>query len=343
MASIATDLTDLLGIDYPIVSAAMGPGGQQQLVTAVSEAGGLGVISGPDASDPREARTALKQFFDYVTSNTDEKFGVNVTVGTNPNRDDIFERQEAIIEEILVSKVSDERVNEQLKLLETSAGSPGPFLEKIHDVKEDTDLVHFQKCANVHHAKKAVEEYEVDGITASGYEMAGHTHKPEDAAHTFVLLPAIAEAVDVPVIASGGVRNGHSLLGALCLGADGVYMGSRMIATEEADFDDAYKEYIIEAEPGDDMTIEGAFGPMRVLESPGVEQLRQAKKERDPAEVEMMKGRKIAKAMQGNIEQGLVVAGQVSGYIDDKPPVQKLFDDMVATAAETHDSMRFSE
>jgi enoyl-[acyl-carrier protein] reductase II len=342
MVRVNTDLTEMLGIEYPIVSAAMGPGGQQQLVTAVSEAGGLGILSSPDEASPREARGALKEFFDYVTTNTDAKFGVNVTVGTaEADVGGVQEVQEALIEEILVSKLSDNRVNEQLALLETSAGSPEPFIDDINDVKEDTDLLHFQKCASARHARKA-EAMGVDGITASGYEMAGHTHKEEDAAHTFVLLPSVVEAVDIPVIASGGVRNGHGLLGALSLGAEGVYMGTRLIATQEADFDSAYKDHIVESKPGADTTIEGVYGPLRVVESPGIEKLKDEKEGMDPFEVAVRKNEMIVNAMQGNVEDGLTVAGQVSGYIDDKPSVEELFEDMVSTAKKRHEELDIS-
>lgn len=341
MASIRTALTDLLDIEYPIVQAAMGPGGQPALAAAVSDAGGFGMLSSPGASSPRETRDAVNAFFDHVTSTTDKKFGINVLVGTSEVTGERGQTAEAMIEEILVSKLTDDRVNEQLKVIETSAGSPEPYLEKINEVKDETDLLHFQKVANLRHAKKA-ESFGVDGITASGFEMGGHTHRQEDAAHTFVLIPAVVEAVDVPVVASGGVRTGRSLLGALALGADGVYMGSRFIATKEADMHDNYKEHVLQSEPGDDLTMDGTFGPLRVLESPGVEQIEAAKEELHPLEVEGLKGRKMINAMQGSIDDGLVVAGQVAGYIDDKPSVEELIDALVSEAVAAYEDLDIS-
>lgn len=336
MATVRTELCDLLGIDYPIVQAGMGPSGTLELAAAVTDAGGLGIMSaGAETAGERQARKNFEEFFDYMVSNTDGNFGVNVPVGSSQMTDNVRETLDAYIEQALVSKLTDDRVADQMVLLETSAGNPERWIDDIEEVKEDTGLLHFHKVASVEHAKKA-EELGVDGITASGYEMAGHTHRAEDATHTFVLVPAVAEAVDVPVLASGGVRDGRGLLAALALGASGVYMGSRFIATQEADFHDEFKEYVIDAEPGADTIMDGQYGPLRALESPGIEQIEAAKSEMDESSLKELKAEKFINAQQGNIDDGIVIASQVAGYIDDEPTVEELIEGIVEEAASIH-------
>jgi NAD(P)H-dependent flavin oxidoreductase YrpB (nitropropane dioxygenase family) len=340
MSTIQTDLCELLGIEYPIIQAAMGPSGTVELAASVSNAGGLGMVSiGSETAGEREARESFSNAFDFLTKNTDGNFGVNIPAGSSKMPNNVEETLDAYLEETLVSKVTDDKVADQLKVLETSAGNPERWIDKINEVKEETDLLHFHKAASVKHAKKA-EELGVDGITASGYEMGGHTHNEDDAAHTFVLLPAVTETVDVPVVASGGVRDGRGLLAALSLGAQGVYMGTRFIATQEADFNDEYKEYLIESGPGSDTIMDGVFGPARVLESPGIEQLNEVKDEMDIESFTDLKDKKLIIAQQGNIDEGIVIGGQVAGYIDDKPTVEELMNRIMDEAVTAYEQIQ---
>lgn len=337
--TIQTDLCNLFGIEYPIVQAAMGPTGTVELATAVSEAGGLGMVSvGSGAVGEREARESFRHSFEYVTQNTDKPFGINVPAGSSKMSENVKSTMDAYLEEVLVSKITKDRVGDQLVLLETSAGDPERWMDKIEDVKEDQDLLHFHKCGSVKHAKRAAE-LGVDGITASGFEMGGHTHTLGEAAHTFVLVPAVAEAVDIPVIASGGVRDGRGLLAALALGADGVYMGSRLMLTQEADFHENYKEYAKKAGPGSDTLVDGIFGPLRVLESDSISELEELKDEMGHEEFADLKDQKMIQAQQGDVEEGLVLAGQVTGYIDDIPSVEELLESIVEEAVTTSDEI----
>lgn len=339
MPNIETELCELLGIDYPIVQGALGPSGTIELAAAVSNAGGLGMISiGSETAGHRAARKTYTEAFDAVTSRTDRHFGVNVPVGSSAMPDNVIETMDGYLEETLVSKLTDDAVNDQLRVLETSAGNPERVIEKIQDVTEETDLLHFHKAASVEHAKKAAE-LGVDGITASGYEMGGHTHREEAAAHTFVLLPAVTEAVDVPVLASGGVRDGRGLLAALSMGAAGAYMGSRFIATEEADFHDDYKQHLLDSTPGSDEVREGVFGPLRAYESPGDLGLAAAREEMSVAEYTDFKDELMIRAQQGDIEDGIVIGGQVAGYIDDLPSVEELVETIVDETVEAHENL----
>lgn len=317
----------------------MGPSGTVELATAVSEAGGLGMMSiGSETAGEREARQAFADSFEYITSHTDRNFGVNIPVSSARLTSNVEETMDAYLEEVLVSKLTDDEVADQLTLLETAAGNPDRWIDKITDVTEETDLVHFHKVGSVKHAKRA-EELGVDGLTVSGYEMGGHTHTADEAAHTFVLLPAVTEAVDVPVVASGGIRDGRGLLASLALGADAAYMGTRLMLTEEADFHDRYKEYVLDARPGEDTVMDGVFGPIRLLESPGIEKLGEEEDEMDAEEYADLKDRKMVMAQQGNVEDGLVISGQVGGYIDDKPSVDELIEGIIDEALEIYDSL----
>lgn len=339
MAMIQTELCELLGIEHPIVQAAMGPSGTIELASAVSDAGGLGMMSiASETAGERAARQAFNDSFDYITGHTNGYFGVNIPVGSKQMPSNVEETLDAYLEEVLVSKLTSQPVKDQLVLLETSAGNPERWIDKIQDVTEDTDLIHFHKVGSVKQAKKAAD-LGVDGITASGYEMGGHTHNAEEAAHTFVLLPAVTEAVDIPVIASGGVRDGRGLLAALTLGAEGVYMGSRFMLTEEADFHDRYKEYVRAAGPGSDTLMEGVFGPARVLDSPGIEVVEEAKEDMPYEEFTDFKDSKFIDAQQGNVEDGIVIAGQVAGYIDEIPSVTELIDQVLKEARESYDEI----
>lgn len=339
MTEFKTAITELFGIDYPIIQAAMGPVGTVELASAVSEAGGLGMISiGSEIVGEREARKTFQDSFDFIVNRTDRNFGVNIPAGSAQMPENIVETLDAYLEEVLVSKLSNKRVSNQLKVLETSAGSPERWMEKINDVTSETDLVHFHKVASVKHAKKA-ESLGVDGITASGYEMGGHTHRPEDATHTFVLLPAVTEAVDLPVIASGGIKDGRGLLAALALGTEGAYMGTRFMLTEEADFHDDFKEYVLNAGPGSDTLVQSVYGPGRVIESPGVEQVNEVKDELNQREFMELADQKAIIAQQGNVEEGIIPGGQVAGYIDDKPTVEDLIQRTMREAAEAYENL----
>lgn len=333
---LKTDLCETLEIEYPIIQAGMGRG-TVNLAAAVANAGGLGTIGISETqASPQEVRDTLENNLEQLLEQTDGSFAMNVPVGSPGHSPDWYiDAVDAFIDGVLVNKLTNNDVANQLKLLETSGGSPERWIDDINEVKEETDLLHFQKVASVRHAEKAVE-LGVDGVTASGYEMGGHTHQPESAMHTFVLLPAVTEAVDVPVFASGGVRDGRSLIGALALGADAGYMGTRFIATQECDWHEDYKKYIVESTENDDTVIQGLIGPLRGLDTPGLADLEEAREEMDREEFIKYEDQKMTEARAyGDVEDGVVVAGQQSGYIDDMPTVDQLIEDIIGEAEET--------
>ncbi|MFB6310711.1 MAG: NAD(P)H-dependent flavin oxidoreductase [Salinirussus sp.] len=340
MDRITTPLCETLGIDYPIVQAGMGRG-TVELAAAVCDAGGLGTIGLPETqSSPRQMRDTLESNIDELTSRTAGNFAVNCYV--MPPHKLPQERVDALtefIDGVLVNKLSNPAAADQLKVLETSGGNPEPWIDDINEVKDETDLLHFHKVGSVEHAKKA-ESLGVDAITASGFEMGGHTHHPDDAVHSMVLIPEVVDAVDVPVLASGGFRDGRGLLAALSLGAEAVYMGTRFLLTQECDFHENYKEYLLESQEGDDTLEDGFIAPVRALESPGIEKLKAASERMDEDEFRDYKDDTTTRARNyGETDEGLIIAGQVATYIDDLPTVAELIESINREAIETHQAI----
>ncbi|PXY16712.1 NAD(P)H-dependent flavin oxidoreductase [Prauserella flavalba] len=314
MSVLSNRLTELLGIEYPIIQEGMGPYQTDRIAAAVSAAGGLGTVSMPGMTkDPAAGAKLLREHIDRVASLTDRPFAVNVPVGRDStNR--VLPVSEAYIRAVVQARASDSALAKQLRVLTTSAGFPGEFRPLI----ADSGLVHMHKVGATAHARKA-EEAGVDVVIASGYEMGGHTHARP--VHTFVLVPNVTETVSVPVVLSGGARDGRTLAAALALGASGVAMGTRFIATEDnTDWHPAYAARIIAAGEGDDTVAPGVYGPARVLRNGAVDQLEQMIRtnELDTGEITKWKDEALIRAQStGDVDGGLMAAGQVSSGIAD--------------------------
>lgn len=332
MPPLATPFTRLLGIDHPIVQDGMGPFCTSKLAAAVSEAGGLGSVSMPGMTiEPREGRRVLREHIEETMSLTERPFAVNVPVGQDDSGT-ILPISEALITEVIEARAQDERIAAQLLMLTTSAGYPGGFAERIRE----SGLVHACKVGSTRQAERAVAAG-ADVIIASGYEMGGHTHRSP--VHTFVLAANVCEAVDVPVLVSGGVRDGRGLAAAMCFGAAGVAMGTRFIAAEEnTDWHPAYKQRIIDAREGEDHVFPGVYAPARGLRSPASEELIGIV-ERDEMgldELSRWKDERLKLAQRdGNLEQGLVAAGQVASGIREMIRVADFVPAMAEQAART--------
>lgn len=337
VTTIHTDLCDLLGIEHPIMQGGMGPYGTADLAPAVSNAGGMGTISnmGPDIG-PDEASDRWETIFDQVCEATDNNFAANLPLGAEGHTPQkVVETIDGYMETALRLKQENQRVADQFELMITSAGNPARW----HDEIADAGLLHFHKVGSVKHARKA-EEVGCDGVIASGFEMGGHTHLPEEAVHTFTLVPAVTDAVDIPVVVAGGVRDGKGLLAALSMGAVGVSMGTRFIATTDSGWHENYKRYIQSAGEKQDRVIGGLYSPaLRGLKSEGLEELADLQGgviksgADDFMDVEYEK--LDAATKQGDVDDGLVSAGQIACYIDDVPSVEELIDQMIADAV-TH-------
>lgn len=341
MTTIHTELCDLLDIEHPIMQGGMGPYGTEQLAPAVSNAGGLGTVSntGPDIG-PEKARENWERLFDSVSSSTDGTFAANLPLGAEghtPTK--VTETIDGYMETALRLKRENAEIADQFKLMITSAGNPARW----HDEIADAGLLHFHKVGSVKHAKKA-EEVGCDGVIAAGYEMGGHTHLPETAVHTFTLVPSVTGAVDIPVVAAGGVRDGKGLHAALSMGAQGVSMGTRFIATTDSSWHENYKTYIRDADEKQDKVIGGLYSPaLRGLDSEGLREIAEMQGGEfkrgadDYMDIEYEKLNAATK--EGDTDSGLVTAGQIACYIDDIPSVEEVIQRMVREATDRHDDI----
>jgi NAD(P)H-dependent flavin oxidoreductase YrpB (nitropropane dioxygenase family) len=329
MSILATRFTELVGIEHPIVQEGMGPFKTAKLAAAVSEAGGLGTVSMPGmTADPAEGARVLRDHIEETASLTRLPFAVNVPVG-RANGGEILPISEAYIRAVCDARKADAGLERQLRVLTTSAGFPGEFRPLI----ADSGLIHMHKVGSTRQALKA-EQLGVDVVIASGYEMGGHTHAVP--VHTFILLPNVTEAVSVPVLLSGGARDGRTLAAALCLGAAGVAMGTRFIASEDnRDWHPATARRIVEAAEGDDTIFPGVYSPARGLKSAGVERLMGMLRDgASPEELLAYKDAALIRAEEdGDLESGILPAGQVASGIRDIVSVAQFVPAMAAAAA----------
>jgi len=288
---IQTRFQEIIGTKYPIIQAGMGPYATTKLCIAVAKEGGLGLIStigmaGPDVNFiPEEDRkldfgvggspkNVLKQTIRYVYEKLQESpkavFGVNIPIAKEFT---MVSRQFMLA----VKEVFDEtpEVKDKLKVIVTSAGDPLPWAidakEKgskrafLEVKKELPSTIWCQVCPNVRGAKRA-ERSGVDVIIASGREGGAHCSWRDTS--SMVLLPEVVRTVNLPVVGAGGFADGASLAAALALGAMGVQMGTRFIATQEGDFEQMWKEQLVKATEFDTIVGRGIFGPMRFLINP---------------------------------------------------------------------------
>ena len=343
---IKTEICDLLGIKYPIIQAPMGPYETSDLASAVSNAGGLGIVSHPAPSEvglifELLAPARIQEFLENVkrtmlaaiqkvNKNTDKPFGLNIRVA--PEQPDAPYLLDMIIEE----REKDPQLAKKLKLIITSAGDPTlPYLKKI----KEAGMLHFHNVPTVYHAKKA-EKAGLDGLVVTGYEAGGHVaYEP---IHTIVLVPAVVEAVKIPVVAGGGICDGAGLVAALAFGAQGVYIGTRFIATKECEFNQKVKEAIIEAKekfPKVTATLvtQGYFGPLRHLKNEFSLKLQEmVAKKASPQELLEYEGKAtfLAKGPQGNVVNGAIWCGQVGIRINDIPSAKELIERIMKEAEE---------
>ena len=329
MSILATRFTELVGIEHPIVQEGMGPFKTAKLAAAASEAGGLGTVSMPGmTADPAEGARGLRDHIEETAALTRLPFAVNVPVG-RANGGEILPISEAYIRAVCDARKADAALERQLRVLPTSAGFPGEFRPLI----ADSGLIHMHKVGSTRQAVKA-EQLGVDVVIASGYEMGGHTHAVP--VHTFILLPNVTEAVSVPVLLSGGARDGRTLAAALCLGAAGVAMGTRFIASEDnRDWHPATARRIVEAAEGDDTIFPGVYSPARGLKSAGVERLMGMLRDgASPEELLAYKDAALIRAEEdGDLESGILPAGQVASGIRDIVSVAQFVPAMAAAAA----------
>jgi len=353
-----TDVCELLGIEYPIVQAPMGPFITTKLCAAVSNAGGLGVISHTGTflylkeRDPEffkqvhdfapklvESTLAMEEEMGVntleelrkVNQLTDKPFGVNVRVAQ--------EQPDAsyLIDAIIEMREKDPKLAKNLKVVITSAGNPALYTQRLKDA--GFKVIHV--VPSIYHAQKA-EKSGVDAVVASGHEAGGHV--AWEPVHTTVLTPAIRRAVKIPVLSAGGWCDGKGLVAALALGAGAIYMGTRFIATQESDFSQGYKEAVLRGKERDTLVSAGVFGPIRILKnqySLNMEKLLDSltgslqEKSEDPKVIDAKTNVSWADSyVRGKTENAPVLTGEVQALIDDIPTVKELIDGIMKEAEE---------
>ncbi|WP_019120772.1 NAD(P)H-dependent flavin oxidoreductase [Brevibacillus massiliensis] len=307
-----TRVTKMLGIKYPVVQGGLAYLAYANLAAAVSNAGGLGQITAMTLPSPEALRDEIRK----VRSMTDKPFGVNFAIG----------QHDRTYEHLLEAAVE-----EGVGVITVTGGNPEPLIRRLdgHDIKK---LV---LVASVRQAQKA-EAVGADAVMAVGQEGGGHLGR--DDIGTMVLVPRVAEAVSIPVLASGGIGDGRGLVAALALGAEGVEMGTRFIATKECvHAHPAYQEALVKGTEHDTAVIKRSLGtPGRVVRTPGSDQI--LAMEAEGAGYEQLKtfisGQRNRTFIHEGDESGFGWAGQVIGLIHDVPTVQQLFDRMFGQANE---------
>lgn len=283
-------ITQLFGIKYPLIQAGMIWCSGWELASAVSNAGGLGII-GSGSMYPE----VLQEHIQKCKKATDKPFAVNLPL-LYPQIDDHIK----II------------IDEGVKIVFTSAGNPKKWTPLLKE--KGITVVHV--VSNVKFALKCLEAG-VDAIVAEGFEAGGHNGREETT--TFCLLPLVRNAVDIPLIAAGGIGSGSSMLAAMALGAEGVQIGSRFIATPESSAHLNFKHYLLDAQEGDTELVLKELTPVRLLKNKFYENVQEAyKKGADRAFLKELLGRGRAKKgmFEGDMQEGELEVGQVSASID---------------------------
>ena len=309
-----TPITELLGIEHPIIQGGMHFVGLAELASAVSNAGGLGIITGLTQGTPEKLANEIARCKDM----TDQPFGVNMTFLPALKPPDYPGLFKVIVES-------------GVKIVETAGNNPAQWLPMLKEA--DIKVIH--KCTSVRHALKA-ERIGCDAVSVDGFECGGHPG--EDDVTNFILLPRAAEELSIPFVSSGGMADGRSLVASLAMGADGMNMGTRFIATQEAPVHANVKQALVDASELDTRLImRGLRNTERVLTNAGVERLLEKEKSlgADLKFEDIMPEvagiyPKVMK--EGDVEAGAGSCGMVAGLIHDVPTVKELIDRIMSEA-----------
>ncbi|MCU1614401.1 MAG: Enoyl-acyl carrier protein reductase [Frankiales bacterium] len=309
---IRTRFTELVGVEHPIVQGGMQWVGRAELAAAVSNAGALGIITGLTQPTPEALATEIAR----CQGMTDKPFGVNLTILPSITPPPYAEYRQAIVES-------------GVTVVETAGHNPVDHLPDFHAA--GITVIH--KCTSVRHAVKA-EQVGVDAVSIDGFECAGHPG--EDDVPLFVLLPRTVDELSIPVIASGGIGDGRGLAAALSLGAEGVNMGTRFMATQEAPIHQTVKEQLVAATERDtDLLYRPLRNTARVARNAISRQVVAMLDEgaQFPEIRELVRGVRGREVYEtGDLDAGVWTAGLVQGLIHDVPTVAELVGRMVADA-----------
>ncbi|MCD6569327.1 MAG: nitronate monooxygenase [Deltaproteobacteria bacterium] len=301
---IETRVSKALGIEYPIIKGGMVWVSNSTLTAAVSNAGGLGVM-GIGSMDIETLNTEL----DKLMSMTDKPFGINFPL-IRPDY------------EAMIGKALDKGV----KVVVTSAGNPA----KIYKMLQSAGVISIHVIANVRMAQR-VQDFGYHMVVAEGFEAGGHNGRDE--LTTFALIPQVTDTIDIPVIAAGGIADARGMVAAFALGAEGIQMGTRFAATKESPVHENFKQAIINAKDTD-TTITGrkVNDPVRVIKNKLSQKILDAETTGTSPEdiLDMIgPGRTYMASLEGDVEDGSVMSGQIAGMIKEIKSVQEVFDEII--------------
>ena len=310
-----TRITELFGIEHPIIQGGMHYVGYAELVAAVSNAGGLGIITALTQPTPEDLAKEIARCKEM----TDKPFGVNITILPAFGHIPYDEYIRAIIES-------------GVKIVETAGRNPEPFLPAFKEV--GIKVIH--KCTSVRHSLKA-ERIGCDAVSVDGFECGGHPG--EDDIPNMILLPRAAEELTIPFVSSGGMADARSLVASLAMGADGMNMGTRFIATQEAPVHENVKQALVDA---DELQTQLIMRPLRnterVLRNSATEKVLEIEREKgSDLDIEHIRhlvsgagGRTVLH--EGKMDAGVFSCGMVTGLIHDIPTCKELIDRIMAEA-----------
>ena len=299
-------ITSLLGIKYPIFQGAMAQIARHELVSAVSNAGALGILASGGVS-PEELRKEIQKCKEL----TDNPFAVNLML-MMPNIDEII----------------DVVIEEGVKIVTTGAGTPRKFMPRL----KEAGIKVIPVIPSVKAAVK-MEELGCDAVVVEGMEAGGHV----GTSTTMALLPQVTSAVNIPVIAAGGIADGRGMAAAYCLGASGVQMGTVFLASEECPVTDAYKNMILEAVDTSTILTGEKFGaPVRGIKNELTKKYHELEEQSATLmELEELTLGSLRRAVyDGDVENGSVMAGQIAGLVTEIRPVKNIIEDVIKEARE---------
>ena len=297
-------ITQLFNIQYPIVQAGMIWNSGWRLASAASNSGILGLI-GAGSMYP----DVLREHIQKCKKATDKPFGVNVPM--------LYPNIEEIINII---------VEEDVKIVFTSAGNPKIWTKWLQD--KGITVVHV--VSSVKFALKT-QEAGVDAIVAEGFEAGGHNGRDETT--TLALIPMVKEHINIPLIAAGGIATGRAMLATMILGADGVQIGSRFVASEESSAHQAFKQVVVDAKEGDTQLTLKELAPVRLIKNKFYQEIQELyKTSPTPKQLKELLGRARAKRgmFDGDLDDGELEIGQIAGLIHDIKPVEAIVNEIIA-------------
>lgn len=295
-------ITKLFGVKYPIIQGGMIWCSGWELASAVSNSGGLGII-GSGSMYPE----VLKEHIQKCKAATDKPFAVNLPL-LYPQVDDHIQTL----------------IDEDVKIVFTSAGNPKKWTAHL----QEHGIIVVHVVSNVKFAKKCVEAG-VDAMVAEGFEAGGHNGREETT--TMCLIPMVRQAIDIPLIAAGGVGTGRGMLAAMALGAEGVQIGSRFIATPESSAHQNFKNYVLNAKEGDTELTLKELTPVRLLKNAFYQEVQSAYVQgasQDELKELLGRGRAKKGMFLGDLEAGELEVGQISGFMDEIKPAAEVVEEI---------------